>query len=160
MYIEKETIQDIDDEFEVFFDDMEGVNYVIAHYEILFSFSNGSNFSIKDLSSLVKAWWPTGIQAEGLINNISFQEVEKKINRCLTFNPYSFAEKLPQEKAEYLIKTYWDLVKKYFATPTTVCYQHDPSRGSCFDFGIMWNFCFILLNAQGQGIILHAGAAD
>ncbi len=160
MHISTESIKNISNEFEDFFEDIQGGNYSVAHGVISFAFSEGFDFTKKDLYSVMKFLSPKSRPVEGLFNQITFFDAEKEINRCLTFNPYDLQENIPRETADYLIKTYWDLVKKHFIIPAQICYQYQPSFDKCFDFGIMWNFCFILLNDRGQGIILHAGAAD
>lgn len=153
MLIQKHTVKDLHEVFKDFFENLYGCNYVIAHDVNSFSFSGNFDFKLDDLSLIVKTIGPASEAVEGTINNLSFEEVTKKIHACLLC-PWG------PTQAPNTLEVFWNLVNQYFILPPVVCYEHDPSPESCFTFGVQWNFCFILLNEHYQGIVIYAGAAD
>ncbi len=160
MHINNETIRNRTENFDLFFTKLEDDSpYVMTHSAVTFSFFGRFDFSIKDLSSIMAQVSSKSRLVEGLLNEISFDAMQEKIDDCLNFDPFGH-EQIPVELKTKRLKSFWDLVNRHFILPPLACYQYDPARNTCFDFGIMWNFCFILLNDRGQGIILHAGAAD
>lgn len=65
------------------------------------------------------------------------------------------------DEAQKNVDCFWVEVGKHFQLAPTRTYRHYPSSESYFDFGVFWEFCFILLNDKtGQGIVLSGNATD
>lgn len=150
MNIQPNNIRDLYPEFKSFFQNLDGANYIIGHEVILFSFSGDFNLYLKDLEHAIE---PINKSISGNLKSVSFDRAQKIIRECLLC-PWG-----PTQEPN-TIEVFWKLINQYFTLPPTICYEHEPEPESCFDFGIQWNFCFILLNEQKQGIIIHAGAID
>lgn len=153
MHVKTNEIMWLNEKFKLLFAQLDGSNYVLAHNIIFFTFDDDLSFSLGNLTSIMKALNPRSNLVSGNLAKISWKIVQQEIHECL-FCPWGPIQ------APNTVKLFWELVSQHFVLPPIVCYQYEPVPGSCFDFGVQWNFCFILLNEQKQGIILHAGAID
>lgn len=156
MKIRKQTIHDVSQEWAELFSSMEACNYYIGFCVIKFDFCQDIEFFTHDLGTIMKTAIPHSDNIDGDITTISLTQVKEIITNCLSF---TFEPGNPQFTQSRLDK-FWKLTETHFSLPPCICYQHIPNTNSYFDFGIMWNFCFILLNEQNQGIIIYAGASD
>lgn len=108
---------------------------------------------MKDLILIKTILNPSFTPVKGEIKATSFEKVKFTIHENLmcSWGPTQVPD---------TVEVFWQLVSQYFFSPPSTCYEHIPDPGSCFDFRVQWNFCFILLNEHKQGIILDAGAVD
>lgn len=146
-----------------FFESLHQCNYVIDHSIITFKFYKGFDFFLNDLSMIIKATDKECTkEARGEIITVSFLDVTSLINYRLSYTSDGgyISTSIDKNLVNSRVEQFWMLIKKYFDLPPSVCYEHKPVYPSYFDFGVMWEFCFILLNEKQQGIIIYAGAAD
>lgn len=156
MKIKQQTIQDVSNQWTSLFSSMEECNYSIDFCVVGFEFYQDLNFFIHDLAIIIKDVLPHCDHIAGDVITVSFAHVKEVIASCLSYTFDPDDPLLNQSRLD----VFWKLVKTHFSFPPIVCYQHIPATDSCFDTGVMWSFCFILLNEHNQGIIIYAAASD
>lgn len=162
MKIKSDSIKNIGCEFKPFFKSLEGCNYVILFDVIKFSFSENVNFSQEDLSFITRTIVTTKRPIDGVIKIISFLEAQELIKEAFSYvaDDGHLNVSDDQNLIKKRLNVFWKLIKQHFTLSQEVCYQHISITGGYFDFGVMWNLCFILLNEHNQGIIIYAAASD
>lgn len=162
MHIKHESICDIGSNFEQLFKSFKDLQYIIVYDIVTFSFL-GNDFSLENLSMIMQIAAPSEKKVSGIINHVTFNQVQKEVALCFSHvseNGVLYMADVSSSIVTTRTKIFWELIEKHFTLPPTSCYQHYSGHGGYFDFGIMWEFCFILLNEQHQGIILYVAASD
>ncbi len=163
MHIKNNNISDISGDFEKFFKSFDDLQYIIVYDIVTFVCSEQDNFLVNDLSMIMEAVIPSEQKVSGIISKISYSQIQEEVARCFSYvseKGILYTVESSNKVTLRRTQTFWELIEKHFCLPPTVCYQHHSESGGYFDLGIMWEFCFILLNEQKQGIILYVGASD
>ena len=135
---------------------MQGCNYVVFLGLTGFTLKNpAEKFTLRLLRELYHDDQDP-CEIDGEIHQVSFDKVKNDINPKLQCHPNSeYGDKI--DLAHRLI--YWKIVNQALDNKTPlVCYEHWPV-GMSFFKGIMWDFCFILINGN-TGVILSGSAVD
>ncbi len=93
----------------------------------------------------------------GIITRISFDSIKETIDSCLGYKRnFTYGDKFYAAQSHI----YWAIIKKALdqKIPPTICYNHSPA-GQSFFTGLMWDFCFILINGN-KGIVISGCALD
>lgn len=156
------NVRDLREEFKSFFEHLEGCNYIIDYDIITFNFCQSIEFSLQQLSQIVTTIDPQGEPVDGTLAQVSFMEVKKSVTNGLSYISRGGGIHVSPDKVFVTkrVDTFWNIIQNNFILPPSICYRHEAYPRSYFDFGVMWDFCFILLNQHQQGIIIYAGAAD
>ena len=132
------------------------VNYNVEFKTANFTFDGPSLMSMEHLQAL----YPN-MPVAGKLIPISFIDAQKIVNRCLSFHVNGSMPHITADTdlvaARFL--TFWNFVKEEISLPCSTVFLHIPDFGSYFGFGVVWNFCFVLLE-DSKGLVLSGNAYD
>ena len=132
------------------------VNYNVDFKIVQFTFDGPAEMTMEHL----KALYPNAPVAGKLIP-ISFVDAQKIVNRSLSFHVKGSMPYLTTDTDLVMARflTFWNFVKEEIQLPCSTVLLHVPDYGSYFSFGVVWNFCIILLE-DSKGLVLSGNAYD
>ncbi len=135
---------------------LSAVNYSVNFETVKFTFEGPAKISMEQLKQL----YPEHNVA-GKIIPITFVDAQRIVNRCLSFHVKGSIPQITPDTELSMARflTFWHLIKEEVVLPSNTVFLHIPDAGSYFNFGIVWNFCIILLSGQ-EGILISGQAYD
>ncbi len=167
-FFKNKNVRNVGPDFDSFFKNFQRPGYWLAYNVVAFHSFAKTELALADLDKLLlpkvdKAFIEktsgirinyTSGKLEGLLAIISFASAKEKLVGCLEHM------KIQGQQKEHInedMEIFWSIVNKHLTLPPTRCYEHIPTKGSYFDWGDIGRFCFVLLNSDGKGIIVHIG---
>lgn len=132
------------------------VNYTVSFHTLAFTTQENEPITITTLQEL----YP-GMPVSGTIEPITFGQAQQLVNRCLAYHVKGSFPQITHDTELTMARflTFWHLIKEEISLPCTQVYIHKPDYNSYFAFGVVWNFCFILVD-QTKGLVISGQAHD